>query len=170
MLKSRSWTCAFYMKYKVCLKYFLFMIVVHSFPGNQFMLLDFSNILWEEKSYHILVNTKKNLNCDFLLHKTSSCPSSYLNTNLITLPLRSLTSLWFSLSVNEAGVCPNLNVKKIFVSKKKLLETKSQIIFCAQKIGALGKFCFRCKLTNAKNSRHSCNATHGVIVILPVCY
>ena len=119
MLKNRSWTCAFYMKSKVCLKYFLFMIVVHSFPGNQFMLLDFSNILWEEKSYHILVNTKKNLNCDFLLHKTSSCPSSYLNTNLITLPLRSLTSLWFSLSINEEGVCPNLNVKKIFVSKKK---------------------------------------------------
>ena len=130
-------------------------------------------IFFEKKnlitSMSCLVNTKKNLNCDFLLHKTSSCPSSYLNTNLITLPLRSLTSLWFSLSVNEAGVCPNLNVKKIFVSKKKLLETKSQIIFCAQKIGALGKFCFRCKLTNAKNSRHSCNGTHGVIVILPVC-
>ena len=55
LLKSRSWTCAFYMKSKVCLKYFLFMIVVYSFPGNQFMLLDFSNILWEEKSYHIHV-------------------------------------------------------------------------------------------------------------------
>ena len=80
-------------------------------------------IFFEKKnlitSMSCLVNTKKNLNCDFLLHKTSSCPSSYLNTNLITLPLRSLTSLWFSLSVNEAGVCPNLNVKKIFVSKKK---------------------------------------------------
>lgn len=151
----------------------LFMTVVHSFPDKLFTLLDFSNILWEERilSVHILpCQYKKNLNCELLLHKTSSCPSSYLNTNLITLPLRSLTSLWFSLSVNEAGVCPNLNVKKIFVSKKKLLETKSQIIFCAQKIGALGKFCFRCKLTNAKNSRHSCNATHGVIVILPVCY
>ena len=58
------------------------MTVVHSFPGKLFTLLDFLIFFEKTESYQsisFLVNTKKNLNYELLLHKTSSCPIVILN-------------------------------------------------------------------------------------------
>ena len=129
----------------------LFMIVVHSFPGNWFTLLDFSNILWEER---ILSPQYLALNCELLSHKTSSCPSSYLNTTLITLH-----SHWRRFV--------QIYILKRFLFKKKTW--KSEIVFCAQKIKNTRKILFPLKSYNTQNSTHYCMTTYGVLVILPVC-
>ena len=62
-------------------------------------------------SISCLVNTKENLNFELLLHYISSCPSSYLNTNLITLASLSLTSSLFSLSLNEEDLSKSKYLK-----------------------------------------------------------